>query len=568
MKLPGKVYRQQVTVNKIIIGAIFFFLLLLPATYNLVPTYADEVEDLQKQINELNEARKKSVDATKPLEGQLGSLKIQLAQIQTNLQALSFKINQKEKDLNIRTEKIALQQALLEQRVRAYYIRSYLTSPLIVLLSTQSSAGLLKELFYRQVTTQEDQKIISAITAEMIDLITQKEKLEKDKLSLASLQKEVDQNATFLGGEIKKAQSYQADLSSKIAELSARQQAILSAKSGDFTTSVGDVPLADDPNSRPDFNPGFSPAFAMFSFGAYTHRNGMSQYGAKGRAESGQSAEDILKAYYPGASLNKSYSVPSTINVQGYGSRNFEDEYMKRIYEMPNSFPKEALKAQAVAARTYAIRQGGSICATESCQVYKDQNKGGEWEAAAGETRGWVLEGGPNAQYSSNTGGYGNNSGWDTKCGSRNCWTGMAYEKIAGSPWFYKGWYKDRNGSSCGRSHPWLNAAEMSDVLNAWIVYQSGSDRDRISPVDTSCWSGNPFSVSEMRDKANGNGGAITTVSSVSVVYSDNGSTSNVTFFTNRGSMTISGADFKTIFNLRAPGYISIKSPLFNIEQK
>jgi peptidoglycan hydrolase-like amidase len=30
-----------------------------------------------------------------------------------------------------------------------------------------------------------------------------------------------------------------------------------------------------------------------------THRNGMSQYGARARAEQGQSAEYILKAYYP-----------------------------------------------------------------------------------------------------------------------------------------------------------------------------------------------------------------------------------------------------------------------------
>jgi hypothetical protein len=108
----------------------------------------------------------------------------------------------------------------------------------------------------------------------------------------------------------------------------------------------------------------------------------------------------------------------------------------------------------------------------------------------------------------------------------------------------------------------------MSDILNAYLVYQSGSDRDRISPVNTSCWPGNPFSISEMRDKASGNGGAVTNVTSASVVYADSGSTANVTFNTNRGAITINGADFKTIFNLRAPGYVSIKSPLYNIESK
>ena len=48
---------------------------------------------------------------------------------------------------------------------------------------------------------------------------------------------------------------------------------------------------------------------------------------------------------------------------------------MKRIYEMPSSWGDqggmEALKAQAVAARSYALARGGSICATEACQVVK-----------------------------------------------------------------------------------------------------------------------------------------------------------------------------------------------------
>lgn len=549
---------------------LLFMISLYVLPYTRTPIFAedDEILALQKEIDKLNEARQMSLSATKPLEGQLENLQKQLIQIQYNIELLSQKIIKKEKDLDARTQKIAEQQALLEVRVRSYYIRSFLNSPLAVIFSQGDAGGIMRELSYRMATTKEDQKVITSITEEITDLLIQKEKLEKDKVRLAALQIEVDKNADFLGGEINKAKVYQEDLSKKIADLTAKQQAILAAKSGNFVTSVGDVPLADDANARPTYDPGFRPAYAAFSFGGYTHRNGMSQYGAKGRAESGQNAEQILAFYYPGASLNKGYSVPATINVDGYGSRAFEDEYMKRIYEMPNSFPKEALKAQAVAARTYAIRRGGSICATESCQVYKDSNKGGAWEEAVNETKGWVLEGGPNAQYSSTTGGFSNNSGWDTKCGSRNCWTPEAYEKIAGSPWFYKGWYRDRSGASCGKSHPWLNEEQMADILNAYIVYKSGDQSDRVSPVDTSCWPGNPFSYSEMKDKANNHGGAVTSVGTVSVTYSNDGTTANVSFATNRGSISISGSDFKTIFNLRALGYVSIKSPLYNIETK
>lgn len=550
---------------------------LQPVTYNLLPIFADEVEDLQKQINDYNKQLELSKAATQPLEGQLGSLKVQLAQLQARIVSLSGHINQKEKDLKVREDKLVLQQALLSSRVRAYYIRSFLNSPLVMILSQAGSGDLLRDLSYRQAASMEDQRVISQVTTEMTNLLIEKDKLEKDKASLASFQEQVDKNAKFIGGEIDKAKAFQKDLSGKIADLTAKQQAILAAKSGNFTTSVGDVPLADDPKARPDYNPGFSPAFAMFSFGAFSHRNGMSQYGAKGRADAGQKAEDILSFYYPGSHLNKSYGVPGSISVQGYGQVPFEDAYMKRIYEMPNSFPREALKAQAVAARTYALRYtnngSGSICTTESCQVYKNENKGGAWEEAVNETKGWVMEGGPNAQYSSTTGGYSNNSGWDTTCGNQGCWTPGAYEKLAGSPWFYKSWYTKTyaiGSSTCGQSHPWLNREEMSDILNAYLVQNKGGvDNGRIIPITTSCWSGNPYSVAELKDLANSvAGGAVTDISSVSVSYSTGGSTASLSFSTNRGTVSINGSDFKTIFNLRAPGYISIKSPLYNVEKR
>jgi len=235
-----KGYRLQVLVIRLITLAILLFVLLYPVTYKLFPVSADEIEDLQKQIDELNHSRELSVKATKPLEGQLESLKIQLAQIQASLDNLAFNIKQKQKDLDDREDKIALQQALLEKRVKAYYIRSYLADPLLVILSAVGAGDLFRELSYRQSVTREDRQIISSITQEVIDLLTQKDKLEKDKVKMAAFQVEVDKNADFLGGEVKKAKAYQQDLTSKIAELSAKQQEILAARSGQFTASIGD----------------------------------------------------------------------------------------------------------------------------------------------------------------------------------------------------------------------------------------------------------------------------------------------------------------------------------------
>jgi hypothetical protein len=77
--------------------------------------------------------------------------------------------------------------------------------------------------------------------------------------------------------------------------------------------------------------------------------------------------------------------------------------------------------------------------------------------------------------------------------------------------------------------------------------------------------------MSELRDFAGKSGKGITSISSVSVSHGDNGTTSNVRFETNAGSVDISGIDFKKAVNIRAPGYIAIPQgssyAFFNIEK-
>lgn len=570
--MPGwkKIYNSWLMVHKWKFFVLILFV-LLSTIYHLPSTiFADEIEDLQKQIDELNKAREMSVAATKPLEGQLTVLKAQLNQIEERLENLSQNITQKEKDLKIREDKLVIQQTLLTSRVRAYYIRSYFASPLLMILSNASSGDLLRELSYRQAATKEDQKIISSITLDMLDLLSQKEKLEKDKISLASLQTQVDKNAQFLGGEVKKAKDYQADLSGKIADLTAKQQAILAARSGQFTVSIGDSELADDYNASIKGFREQAPAgsFAVFSFGAYTHRKGMSQYGARGRTSSGQDYKAILKAYYGQEPVSK--DTGGDINVSGFGSMNFEEKYLYGIAEMPSTWHPEALKAQAVAARTYAYRyktEGREICTSETCQVFsrgKADNPPGPWKDAVNITRGQIIEG-VVTFYASTHGVFTTTMGWDTTDGSGGSnFIDKSYEKIGGSPWVYKAWYTQGysiSSDKCGRANPWLSGEELADIINA-ARYRD----ERVTPVTTSCWGGNPYSHTELREKANGP----STVNSV-VVVQGNGITNELIFQTNIGEIRLGGAEFKTAFNIRAPGRLSIPQSgfaFFNIERK
>ncbi|OGY16078.1 MAG: hypothetical protein A2784_00145 [Candidatus Chisholmbacteria bacterium RIFCSPHIGHO2_01_FULL_48_12] len=535
---------------------------------------------LEDQIRQLQRDRELSMAATAPLEAELKKLEQKLDSIETQIAAAEKKTESLAESIDERELELAVQYKILAARVRQFYKRQAGGSPLLLLLASPTAEAATRGWVAWQAAVDQDKQVIKGIAGELGTLEADKKRVEADRASLAGLRVQVDKEAGFLRQEVKGAKDYQAQLSGKIAALTARQQEILGEKSGTFQTTVGDVPLADDPNARPDYNPGFSPAFAAFSFGA-PHFKGMSQYGAYGRAKSGQSAEEILRAYYgSGIEIKQDYSQDINITVQGYGTFRIED-YVKRIYEMPDAWTDNdgaALKAQAVAARSYALAYtnngAGTICATESCQVFKAGEKGGNWNAAAEATKGWVIVAGGkplSAWYASTSGGYQESYSyngystlgfWDTKRG-RDGWTSEAYEKIAGSPWFYKGWYKSRSGDSCGRSHPWLTSEEMADILNAWVVlFQGGGDSARVTPQG-SCWGGNPYSLSELRAI-----GGYTNVSGVSVTYADNGVTAEVRLETNKGSVAIKGVDFKKAFNLRAPGRIALKSGLFNIEKK
>src|SRR3989344_9660927 len=154
--------------KKITLILFLIFVFLYPIPYTLYPSHADEIEDLQKQINELSSAREQSVAATKPLEGQLSSLKRQLAQIQASLDNLSSNIKKKQRDLDAREEKLVKQQVLLEERIRSYYIRSYFANPILVILSSSHPGELFRELSYRQTVAREDKNIITSVTSEVL----------------------------------------------------------------------------------------------------------------------------------------------------------------------------------------------------------------------------------------------------------------------------------------------------------------------------------------------------------------------------------------------------------------
>jgi peptidoglycan hydrolase-like amidase/peptidoglycan hydrolase CwlO-like protein len=561
--------------------------------------WADELGDIEKQLSELQGAYEMSVSATTPLESEVARLEKQLGIIKAGIFTAEQNLQNLEEDIAKRELDLEYQIVLLQERVRSWYINRQSYSILAVFLSRNNTVGnLTHNLVYRQAAADKDKQIILSVAEGLVQLESDKMKVEQDRQRLEVVKAGASKQSVFLQGEIAKARAYQQILSNQIAELSARQQKLLAEKTGSFTTSVGEVPLADDPASRPDYDPGFRPAFAAFSFGA-PHFRGLSQYGARGRAREGQNEEQILKAYYGDVRIEIRNDLPPIISTS-VGNLSLEENYLLGIAEMPSDWSENnlaALKAQVIAARSYALAYvgwrigmgggGGSICITENCQVYKSSKAASppeNWRRAVQETRGMILVGNPggqvvNAFYAASSGGYqesytslGHTTPglWDTVCGNQGCWTGQAYERKGESPWFYKGWYKSRSGMTCGRSHPWLTEEEIADIVNSVLVYtREQSALNHVSQVD-GCLGGVPetWSRDQVRQEAAKYGGPVSNIFNVEVNYSTSGVTNRVYVSTDKGGFDFSGKDFKLIFNLRAPGVVHLKSGLFNIEKK
>ncbi len=573
---------------KVLRQALVVFLVFL--FFFAKPSFADELDEINKQLQDLQKRLEMSIKATKPLEGQLTEIKKRLFGIRSRVERVESELEKREQVLAKAETLLTQKQDLLRKRIYRFYKHSRRKDLLTYLFYSENATAFLNRFFYEQQLLNREKSEILKIIFFIKKISEEREILAKTRVKLEVIKKKLDSQAQFLQGEISKAKKYQAELKRKIAQLTERQKQLIAQKQASLglPQSLGAGPLycVDDRK----INPGFSPAFAFFTFGI-PHRVGMNQYGAYGRARAGQNYKDILKAYYGDVSFEK-IDPNLRIKVQGYGEMTIED-YLLGVYEMPENWGAsggyEALKAQVVAARSYAIAYTNwgknEICTSQKCQVYKGGNKGGDWERAVRETEGEVMKSGGQvitAWYSSTAGGYTfyNSDVWG---GSRKPWTkrlrdtsgevksfddlfNKAYDKD--SPCFYaaQGWRKQYNNSA------WLKPEEVADIANVILLARADPDvrkhlyqTDKPNPEGVETWSFGRVKE-ELRKKGIK---PFETVSSVEVSADFNlGKTTSVRISGSGKTESFPGDEFKNWFNLRAPANIQIVGPLYRVEKR
>lgn len=114
-------------------------------------------------------------------------------------------------------------------------------------------------------------------------------------------------------------------------------------------------PGTEGPTKPPSQQDGGKFVFTVYGYG---HGVGMSQFGANEYAKSGWNYQKILLHYFPGVKMNKMDDrYPQMLELDG--KQVSTKVVLARILEkeMGGSYSLEALKAQAVAAYTYILRQ-------------------------------------------------------------------------------------------------------------------------------------------------------------------------------------------------------------------
>ena len=531
-------------------------------------------------INSLAPAQAKNKQDLAGLQTELSTLNQKVTDMTNQLKTFEDNIQKRESDL-------AYTQTVFNEKVGVQYkyLRTY--DPIMPFLESTSATNAVESLILREKVADADRTSIDAFVSDIQTLNNDKTSLQKDKDNLAAVQKSVASQATFLSGEVAKVDSY-------LASISAKQQAFIQAKQDSLGLSRSAYNLKGGCSSdiNPFKSPGFSPAFAFFTFGV-PNRVGLNQFGAKGRAEAGQNAQTILQAYYS-ADYTTGYNDGVNIHVTGtneFGESfdttwNIED-YLKHLYEMPTDFPMESLKAQAIAARSFALAYtnngSGSICPSQACQVVKTEINDGTWQAAVDATKGIVMTSGGQpikAWFSSTHGGYeftSSDIGWNgtswTKrlvdaSGSVNSFSDLmnnAYDKS--SPMFYCDW----GGRASANNTAWLSGSELADIVNSVLLSEKDASTkshlyqpDKGNPEGTDTWD-----AGEVRNQLSSRG--VTPFNNITDISINadfgSGKTTSVVASGDAGSQTLNGDDFKNYFNLRAPANIQIVGPLYNIEK-
>ena len=206
------------------------------------PSSIGDTETIRLCISRLNDLVNSVSGAHTKNKTDLQQLQQQVARMASQIKSLEEAIALKQKAIGVQDRAFDSQMETLSGAVRSIYIRDQ-TAPTLaaVILGGNLDQAVWEWGVYR-TAIQRDRDAIVGITGKLENLRTEKQLLENQQKQVASLKTQVDSKTKALAVEVAKVEEAIGRLEGQIDRLSARQQEILAAKTGLFTTSVGEVP--------------------------------------------------------------------------------------------------------------------------------------------------------------------------------------------------------------------------------------------------------------------------------------------------------------------------------------
>jgi stage II sporulation protein D len=583
-----------------------------------------ELEAVMKEINSIVSSQGSLGTKIKELQAEKTKLETLVSGMKTDLDSATEQLKQQETDLEKLSEQYALNHAL-------YYLETKKNAGVMLFESNDLRDFLDRMLYFsvqdKVIATQKEyivtkqkglQNQKSTIEAEQKQL---QETLDDVNLKLSQLYAEQEQ----LNSRYRQSSSARQLLTSDLSQLSKKEQDIINKKAG---STVPGGNTGSSGSSGGTSTPGAGTVITTRGIDIFigSERIASTDAEVKVRAKndgsvlinkscSGCSSPEIAyqgflifdknkRRTFTGVEGTKTINVINDINVE---------QYLRGLGEMPAFWGRadknglEALKAQVVAARTYAFRKmqnyrgiGFDIYDTTDDQNYVGVNKiatsdGQYWDRAINETRNQaVVSGGApiSAFYSSSAGGHTISTEESSSFGGYT-----SYARASPDRYQVDGGWRDYgenvpNEPGSAETSYWLPAgnraqspSEVADIANGAIFLDPEADGTLVSADKRQLVTdpNNPGFMNQAKLAehlgANSVQNKVGTITSVKHVYDVGGQTiveyskhtKYVEISGEKGTVRVDGRAFRTSYNFRTadPNIIwsSANLPLFDVKQ-
>lgn len=226
---------------KKIIAVILIFLFFAKVAY------ADDLDDLQKKINDLQQNLSTTQTKSKTLSAEITRINDQISLTQLQIKSTEEKLNRLGKDIDEVTEKIGrIEEALkgvstvLVNRITETYIAGR-ADPMLYLLGSSSFGDFVERMEYLRIVQKHDRELLYEMSATKKNYNDQKQLLEEKKAEVEKLSSELKGYKVNLDSQNAEKQNllvttkndekrYQALLAQAQAELNALRNSQFSGK--------------------------------------------------------------------------------------------------------------------------------------------------------------------------------------------------------------------------------------------------------------------------------------------------------------------------------------------------